>query len=152
MGEKRETSLSKSEEKNIEEIAENLDENKKKSSRKTRKRTNKITAAGIKREIEFLKPLFAGIEDESKKTLVNSLIEEAAFLKVACIQAKEELKREGLTTETVNASQKFVKAHPSATIYEKYSRQYTTVIRTLIEYLPPAEQEEADRLAAFRNG
>ena len=83
-----------------------LTENKK-------KRPNKLTNARIKKEIEFLEKMFVGVDDENKKTLINSLIEEAAFLKVACFQAKEELKKEGLTTETVNASQKFVKAHPS---------------------------------------
>lgn len=82
-----------------------LTENKK-------KRPNKLTNARIKKEIEFLEKMFVGVDDENKKTLINSLIEEAAFLKVACFQAKEELKKEGLTTETVNASQKFVKATP----------------------------------------
>lgn len=93
-------------------------ENEKSNGKKAPKRINKLTNARIKKEIEFLAPMFAGIDDEDKKSLVNSLVEEAAFLKVACFQAKEELKKEGLTTETVNASQKFVKAHPSATIYE----------------------------------
>ena len=75
-----------------------LTENKK-------KRPNKLTNARIKKEIEFLEKMFVGVDDENKKTLINSLIEEAAFLKVACFQAKEELKKEGLTTETVNASE-----------------------------------------------
>ena len=87
-----------------------LTENKK-------KRPNKLTNARIKKEIEFLEKMFVGVDDENKKTLINSLIEEAAFLKVACFQAKEELKKEGLTTETVNASQKFVKAHPSTQLF-----------------------------------
>ena len=121
-----------------------LTENKK-------KRPNKLTNARIKKEIEFLEKMFVGVDDENKKTLINSLIEEAAFLKVACFQAKEELKKEGLTTETVNASQKFVKAHPSTQIYEKYSRQYTAIIHSLIEYLPPKEKEKVDRLAALRD-
>ena len=69
-----------------------LTENKK-------KRPNKLTNARIKKEIEFLEKMFVGVDDENKKTLINSLIEEAAFLKVACFQAKEELKKEGLTTE-----------------------------------------------------
>lgn len=120
------------------------------NTKKTKKRVNKLTNARIKKEVEFLEDLFAEIEDESKKTLINLLIEEAAFLKVTCIQAKEELKKEGLTTETKNASQKFVKAHPSATIYEKYSRQYTQIIHTLIEYLPPKEQKKVDRLTELR--
>lgn len=122
-----------------------------KSEKKDNKRPNKLTNARIKKEEEFLGTLFSGIDDENKKSLINSMIEEAAFLKVACIQAKEELKRDGLTTETKNASQKFIKANPSATIYEKYSRQYTSIIHTLIEYLPPKEKEKVDRLAALRN-
>ena len=116
-----------------------LTENKK-------KRPNKLTNARIKKEIEFLEKMFVGVDDENKKTLINSLIEEAAFLKVACFQAKEELKKEGLTTETVNASQKFVKAHPSTQIYEKYSRQYTAIIHSLIEYLPPKEKEKVEQV------
>lgn len=152
MEKKNKASLSKSEKKEAEKKAENLDENKSKSDTKPKRRINKITPARIKSEIEFLKPMFDGIDDEDKKKLVNSLIEEAAFLKVACFQAKEELKKEGLTTETVNAAQKFVKAHPSATIYEKYSRQYTAIIHTLIEYLPPKEKKNISRLAELRNG
>lgn len=121
------------------------------NEKKEQQRPNKLTNARIKKEVEFLEKLFVGIDDDNKKTLINSMIEEAAFLKVACVQAKEELKKEGLTTETKNASQIFVKVHPSATIYEKYSRQYTSILNTLIEYLPPKEKEKVDRLAALRN-
>ncbi len=128
-----------------------MEESKKNNQNKEKKRPNKLTNARIKKEIEFLQPMFAEITDENKKSLVNSLIEEAAFLKVACIQAKEELRTDGLTTETKNASQKFVKAHPAAAIYEKYARQYTQIIHTLIEYLPPKEQKKVDRLTLFRD-
>lgn len=76
-------------------MAEGTEKTKKKSTN----RPKKLTAAAIKREIEKLQKLFEGIEDEDKKTLVNSVIEEAAFLKVACLQAKEEMKKEGLTTK-----------------------------------------------------
>lgn len=104
----------------------------------------------VKKEIRKLNKMFEGIEDEDKKTLVKSLIEEAAFLKVALTQAKEELKVEGLTAETKNASQKFIKAHPSTAIYEKYARQYTQIINQLIEYLPPKEKKTVSKLAALR--
>lgn len=132
------------------EQTQKTEENKEIKAKVEKKRPNKLTNARIKKEIEFLSKMFAGVDDENKKTLINSLIEEAAFLKIACYQAKEELKKEGLTTETVNASQKFVKAHPSTQIYEKYSRQYTQIIHLLIEYLPPKEKEKVDRLAALR--
>lgn len=125
-------------------------ENEKTSEKKQTKRPKMLTDARIKKEVLRLQPMFAGIDDEDKKSLVNSLIEEAAFLKIACLQAKAELKKEGLTAETVNASQKFIKAHPSAQIYEKYARQYTQIIHTLIEYLPPKEKKNISRLAALR--
>ncbi len=117
-------------------------------------RVNKLTSARIKKEIEFLTEVFAEIKDEAKKTLIKSAIEEAAFLKVACIQAKEEMKKEGLTVETKNAAQKFIKAHPSAMIYEKYSRLYTQIINNLIEYLPVKIEDSeflVDDLLELRN-
>lgn len=128
-----------------------MDKDKTTNEKKEVKRPKLLTDARIKKEIATLEAMFTGIDDEDKKSLVKSLIEEAAFLKIALLQAKAELKKEGLTTETVNASQKFVKAHPAATIYEKYSRQYTQIINTLIEYIPPKEKKNISRLAALRD-
>lgn len=127
-----------------------MSEDTKSSEKKQVKRPKMLTDARIKKEIAKLEPMFYGIDDEDKKNLVKSLIEESAFLKIACLQCKAELKKEGLTAETVNASQKFIKAHPSAQIYEKYARQYTQIIHTLIEYLPPKEKKNISRLAALR--
>lgn len=127
-----------------------MEERKENMAASTKKRPNKLTNTRINKEVLFLEKMFTDIDDENKKTLINSLVEEAAFLKIACIQAKEELKSEGLTAETINASQKFIKAHPATQIYEKYSRQYTSIIHSLIEYLPPKEQKKIDRLTMFR--
>lgn len=126
-------------------------ENNQTSEKKQTKRTNYLTEGRIKKEKEKLLEMFTGIADEDRRSLVNSVIEEAAFLKVALLQAKTELKKEGLTTETKNASQKFIKAHPATAIYEKYTRQYTQIINQLIEYLPPKEKEKVSKLAALRN-
>lgn len=53
-------------------------EETKSNEKKAKKRTNKLTNARIKKEIEFLTPMFAGIDDEDKKSLVNSLVEEGS--------------------------------------------------------------------------
>lgn len=127
-----------------------MSEDKKTCAIKQLKRPKILTDARIKKEITKLQTMFAEVDNEDKKSLINSLIEEAAFLKIACMQAKAELKKEGLTAETVNASQKFIKAHPAAQIYEKYSRQYTQIINTLIEYLPPKKENTVSRLDALR--
>lgn len=128
-----------------------MPENTTTTKNKPQKRTNYLTEGRIKKEKAKLSEMFAGIEDEDRRTLVNSVIDEAAFLKVALLQAKTELKKEGLTTETENASQKFIKAHPSTAIYEKYARQYTQIINQLIEYLPPKEKKKVSKLAALRD-
>ena len=128
-----------------------MPENTTTTKNKPQKRTNYLTEGRIKKEKAKLSEMFAGIEDEDRRTLVNSVIDEAAFLKVALLQANTELKKEGLTTETKNASQKFIKAHPSTAIYEKYARQYTQIINQLIEYLPPKEKKKVSKLAALRD-
>ena len=128
-----------------------MPENTTTTKNKPQKRTNYLTEGRIKKEKAKLSEMFAGIEDEDRRTLVNSVIDEAAFLKVALLQAKTELKKEGLTTETKNASQKFIKAHPSTAIYEKYARQYTQIINQLIEYLPPKEKKKVSKVAALRD-
>lgn len=118
---------------------------------KLKDRPDNLNDKQIKKEIARLKKMFTQIEDENKKNLVVSLIEEAAFIKVTLTQAKEEMKQEGITTETKNAAQHFIKAHPAAAIYEKYSRQYTQIINQLIEYLPPVEKKKVSKLAGLRN-
>ena len=127
-----------------------MTEETQKSQTKPKKRVNKLTSSRIKKEIENLRKLFESVDDPARKELIFSLIDEAAFLKVACYQAKEELKKEGLTIETKNAAQKFTKVHPSATIYDKYSKQYSSIINSLIDYLPVHEKKKVSRLAAMR--
>lgn len=128
-----------------------MDEKEKTSEKKETKRPKLLTETRIKKEKARLSEMFESIEDEDRKSLVNSLIEEAAFLKIALTQAKAELKKEGLTAETRNASQRFIKAHPSAEIYNKYSKQYTQIIGQLIDYLPPKEKKTVSRLAELRD-
>lgn len=72
-----------------------MGEDAKTSEKKQPKRPKMLTDARIKKEIAKLEPMFSGIDDEDKKNLVKSLIEEAAFLKIACLQCKAELKKRG---------------------------------------------------------
>lgn len=128
----------------------NMAGNSKKSTENSEKRKNILTDYRIQKEIEKLEKMFDSITEKNKKELIKSLIEEAAFMKMALLQAKSELKAEGLITETINAGQRYVKAHPATTIYEKYSKQYTQIVNQLIEYLPPEEQKKVSKLAALR--
>ena len=122
----------------------------KKSGDKLKARPRKLTTTAINREVRIFTELFKDEKDERRKKLIDDLIAETAFLKVACVQAKEEMKAEGLTIETVNASQRFTKAHPAAQIYQQYNKQYAAHLGQLIELLPEEAKEERSRLADFR--
>ncbi len=104
----------------------------------------------VAKEARALKKLFKNVDGDNRRKLIGELLDEAAFMKIAMQQAKAELLADGLSVETQNASQKFIKAHPSAQIYEKYSKQYTTIINTLLPQLPAEERKTVSRLAALR--
>lgn len=104
----------------------------------------------VAKEARALKKLFRNVDGDNRRKLIGELLDEAAFMKIAMQQAKAELLADGLSVETQNASQKFIKAHPSAQIYEKYSKQYTTIINTLLQQLPAEERKTVSRLAALR--
>ena len=71
-------------------------------------------------------------------------------MRCVCFQAKEDMKSQGLTSETINGSQRFVKVNPSADLYNKYVKEYRATINSLIELLPPEEKKTVSRLAALR--
>ena len=56
-----------------------MPENTTTTKNKPQKRTNYLTEGRIKKEKAKLSEMFAGIEDEDRRTLVNSVIDEAAF-------------------------------------------------------------------------
>lgn len=116
------------------------------------KKTEILTDENIRKEYNQIRRMFRSIkeEDPDKMKLIEKLIEEAAFQKVAMRQAKADLVLHGLQTTTKNASQKFVKENPAVQTYDKYVRSYTANIKTLIDLLPPKEKKTVSRLAMLR--
>lgn len=113
-----------------------------------------LSEANVKKEFNAIKRMFKGIkeDDPDKMKLIEKIIEEVAFQKVAMRAAKAELILHGLQTTTKNASQKFVKENPAVQTYDKYARSYASSIKTLIDLLPPKQKKEVSRLAALRGG
>lgn len=111
-----------------------------------------LTEAAIKKETNQIRRMFRPIkeEDPDKWKLIEKIIEEVAFQKVAMKAAKEELILHGLQTTTKNASQRFVKENPAVQTYDKYVRSYTANMKTLIDMLPPKEKKNVSRLAMLR--
>ena len=111
-----------------------------------------LTSENVKKEFNAIKRMFRSVKDDDpdKMKLLERIIEEVAFPKVAMKAAKAELILHGLQTTTKNASQKFVKENPAVQTYDKYSRSYTSNMKTLIDMLPPKQKKEVSRIMQLR--
>ena len=111
-----------------------------------------LTEANIKKEFNAIRRMFKSIKDDDadKMKLIERIIEEVAFQKVAMKAAKADMILNGLQTTTKNASQKFVKENPAVQTYDKYARAYTANMKTLIDMLPPKQKKEVSLLMQLR--
>lgn len=111
-----------------------------------------LTEGNIKKEFNAIKKMFRSVKDDDpdKMKMIERIIEEVAFQKVAMKAAKADMIQHGLQTTTKNASQKFVKENPAVQTYEKYARAYTSNMKTLIDMLPPKQKKEVSRIMQLR--
>ncbi len=78
-------------------------------------------------EVERLRSLFSSV-DETKTQLVDSLIEQAAFMKVELGILQEQIKKHGAVQISSKGNQRQTEA---AKYYTKLVNSYGTVIKTL---------------------
>lgn len=116
--------------------------------------TEILTEQNIKKEYNALRRMFRTVKDDDpdKMKLLERIIEEVAFQKVAMKAARADMILHGLQTTTKNASQKFVKENPAVQTYDKYARSYTSNMKTLIDMLPPKQKKEVSRIMKLRGG
>lgn len=114
--------------------------------------TEILTEANIKKELNAIKRMFRAVklDDPDKMKLIERIIEEVAFQKIAMKAAKADMIKNGLQTTTKNASQKFVKENPAVQTYDKYARSYASNMKTLIDMLPPKQKKEISRIMQLR--
>lgn len=116
--------------------------------------TEILTDANIKKEYNAIRRMFRSVKDDDsdKMKLLERIIEEVAFQKIAMKAAKANMIKNGLQTTTKNASQKFVKENPAVQTYDKYARSYASNMKTLIDMLPPKQKKEISRIMQLRGG
>lgn len=114
--------------------------------------TEILTEQNIKKEYNALRRMFKTVKDDDpdKMKLLERIIEEVAFQKVAMKAARADMILHGLQTTTKNASQKFVKENPAVQTYDKYARSYASNMKTLIDMLPPKQKKEVSRIMKLR--
>lgn len=105
----------------------------------------------IKKEIVRLRKIFADL-DRNKMDAVDSLITNAAFMRVSLDDLQEEINRSGYTCEYQNgANQSGTKKSPEMDMYISMSKNHAAVIKILADLAPPAKRKES-KLAAMRDG
>lgn len=109
----------------------------------------------IKKEINRLKRLFKEI-DENKKKLVQTTMEDVAFLTVTMQELRESIIRDGTTVEYKNGENQYgTKQSPDAQLYLQMSQKLTQAMKVLLDCLPktkPIAKIKDDGFDDFVNG
>lgn len=97
----------------------------------------------IKKEINKIKRVFKGIP-KNKKEIVEKLIENAAFMSITLDELKEDIKKYGVKETYVNGKDQYgFKESIESKTYNTMIKNYSNVIKQLIDFLPKEEQKNA---------
>lgn len=94
----------------------------------------------IKKEVARLKRRFQEV-DKNKKDLVQTTIEDVAFLTVTMQDLRENIVRDGTTCEYKNGANQYgTKQSPDAQLYLQMSQKLTQAMKILLDCLPKTEK------------
>ena len=89
-------------------------------------------------KLEVLKKIFENVK-ESKKVLVNGLIEQACFMYVQLTELNEIIEKNGVIEDFKQGKQQFTREQPAVKTYNAMIKNYNIIINQLIELLPPGD-------------
>ena len=103
-------------------------------------------------ELKRLEKIFKDIRADRKET-VKKLIENAAFMEIQLSVLQKQITEKGVVSEYQNGENQWgTKKSPEVEIYNTMVKNYTAVIKQLLELLPEGEGHEEDELLSFING
>ena len=104
------------------------------------------------KELNKLKKIFKDIEPSKQKT-VEKLISNAAFMAESLDELQEIIREKGFTEEYQNGANQFgVKKCSEVEIYNTMIKNYTSVIKQLVDLLPNGAMSGGDELIDFISG
>lgn len=104
------------------------------------------------KELTKLKKIFKDIEPEKQRT-VEKLISNAAFMAESLDDLQEIIREKGFTEEYHNgANQSGVKKCSEVDIYNTMIKNYSSVIKQLLDLLPDGANNGGDELLDFIGG
>lgn len=82
--------------------------------------------------------------------VLEGLVSDAAFMRIAIEEIKEKLIKEGLMEKFKNGSQEFMREKPEAKLFLNFMKQYANTMKQLIDLMPvQVKDEEKDQLLQF---
>lgn len=106
----------------------------------------------IKKELSKLKKIFKDIEPNKEK-IVEKLISNAAFMAASLEELQDIINEKGYTEEYHNgANQSGVKKCSEVEIYNTMIKNYSSIIKQLVDLLPNGAGSGGDELLDFISG
>lgn len=103
----------------------------------------------IKAELRKLNSFFKNIPEEKQK-IIKGLKEQAAFMYATLIELQEIMNTEGPVEIFEQGKQRMLREHPASKVYNSMVKNYSSVIKQLIELIPADDKKAAeDELMAF---
>jgi ferredoxin len=85
-----------------------------------------------------------------KGKVLEGLVSDAAFMRVAIEEIKVELIKKGMMEKFKNGSQEFMREKPEAKLFLNFMKQYANTMKQLIDLMPvQVKEEEQDQLLQF---
>lgn len=103
----------------------------------------------IKAELRKLNKFFKNIQEDKQK-IIKGLKEQAAFMYATLIELQEIMNNEGPVEMFEQGKQKMLREHPASKVYNSMIKNYSSVIKQLLELIPAEDKKTAeDELMAF---
>lgn len=104
------------------------------------------------KELNKLKKIFKDIEP-SKRQTVEKLISNAAFMAESLDELQEIIREKGFVEEYQNGANQFgVKKCSEVEIYNTMIKNYSSVVKQLVDLLPSGAASNSDELLDFISG
>lgn len=82
--------------------------------------------------------------------VLEGLVSDAAFMRVAIEETKAELTKNGMMEKFKNGSQEFWREKPESKVFLNFMKQYSNTMKLLIDLMPvQVKEEEQDQLLQF---
>ncbi len=82
--------------------------------------------------------------------VLEGLVSDAAFMRVAIEETKAELIKNGMMEKFKNGSQEFWREKPESKVFLNFMKQYSNTMKLLIDLMPvQVKEEEQDQLLQF---